>query len=218
MPKETPENLRRNKYNNYIREITNLRALPLPEDDTESGKMIIEGRAVVFDEVTVLFKIGDIEYKEVIKRGAFDGADISYCFLKYNHSDHVMAMARTKNNTLKIIIRDDGVYIQAELANTTSGRDLYELIKRGDIDKMSFAFTIREESYDKETHTWTVYKIDKVYDVSAVNVPAYESTSLYSRRFDDAEARQREAVEAAEREAKIELERRKALLHLQLIN
>lgn len=102
MPKETPENLRRNKYNNYIREITNLRALPLPEDDTESGKMIIEGRAVVFDEVTVLFKIGDIEYKEVIKRGAFDGADISYCFLKYNHSTMSWQWLGLKTTPLKL--------------------------------------------------------------------------------------------------------------------
>lgn len=165
-------------------------------DAGQPDKLILEGKAVVFDEETVLFSWDEIEYKEVIRKGAFDETDFSKAFLKYNHSDTVMPMARFKNGTLKIEIRDDGVWIKAELANTTASRDLYELVKRGDIDKMSFAFTIREESFDQITHTWTVLKVDKLYDVAAVNVPAYDSTELYARRLGDVEARLKQ-VEAA---------------------
>jgi HK97 family phage prohead protease len=164
--------------------------------EAENNKMIVEGRAVVFNETTVLFKHNDIEYKEIIERGAFEGIDINGAFLKYNHSDNIMAMARVKNGTLGIEVRDDGVYMRADLADTTAGRDLYTLIKRGDIDKMSFAFTIQEESFDKNSHTWTVRKIDKLYDVAAVERPAYENTQIYARRYDDVEARQKQEVEA----------------------
>jgi len=195
------------KHNDY-RRLMQVRA---QEFDVEGdGKMIIEGKAVTFDEPTVLFIYDGIEYKEIIARGAFDEADTSKTFLKYNHSDNIMAMARTKNGTLQIDVRDDGVYIVAELANTTAGRDLYELVKRGDIDKMSFAFTIREESYDKETHTWTVQKIDTLYDVAAVTVPAYENTELFARRYGDAEARRSQEVEA------LELERKRRIVEVRL--
>lgn len=195
------------KHNDY-RRLMQVRAQEL--DVEGDGKMIIEGKAVTFDEPTVLFKYDDIEYKEIIARGSFDEADTSQTFLKYNHSDNIMAMARTKNDTLKIDVRDDGVYIVAELANTTAGRDLYELVRRGDIDKMSFAFTIREESYDKEEHTWTVRKIDTLYDVAAVTVPAYENTELFARRFDDAEAHRSKEVEA------LELERKRRIVEVRL--
>jgi len=183
------------RHNDYRRSIQVRAVADLPE--TESGKMIVEGKAVTFDEETILFTYEDVEYKEVIARGAFDDADMTQAFLKYNHTDSIMAMARTKNKTLQIDIRDDGVYIRAELANTSAGRDLYELVKRGDIDKMSFAFTIKEESFDAKEHRWTVRKIDKLYDVAAVTVPAYDSTDLYARRYDEAEANRRQEVEAS---------------------
>lgn len=195
------------KHNDY-RRIMQVRTLD--NESEQNGKMIIEGKAVTFDEPTVLFTWDEVEYKEIIAKGAFDETDMSKAFLKYNHSDNIMAMARTKNGTLQIDVRDDGVYIVAELANTTAGRDLYELVKRGDIDKMSFAFTIREESYDKEEHTWTVRKIDTLYDVAAVTVPAYENTDLFARRYGDAEARRRQEVEA------LELERRRKIARVRL--
>lgn len=167
----------------------------LDYESFESDAMIIEGRAIVFNQETVLFRADGVEYKELIEPGALDFADLSKCFLKYNHSSHVMGMARVKNGTLKIEIRDDGAYISANLANTTAGRDLYELVKRGDIDRMSFAFTIKEETYDKEEHLWRVKMIDTVYDVAAVDQPAYENTALYARRREDMEVSARE-VEA----------------------
>ena len=88
------------------------------------------------------------------------------------------------------------MWIRAILANTTAGRDLYELVKSGVIDRMSFAFTIKDEHYDQSTHTWTVRKIDKLYDVAAVEIPAYENTLLFSRRLGDVEACLKSEVEA----------------------
>lgn len=200
-----------NRHTDY-RHLMEVRAAA-PKEEADSGKMIIEGRAVVFDNKTVLFKYDDIEYSEVIEKGALDEADMTDVFLKYNHSDNFMVLARTRNKSLTLDLRDDGLYVSAELADTTEGRDLYALVKRGDIDKMSFAFTIREESYDNQTHTWTVRKIDKLYDVAAVPVPAYQDTELYARRFGDVETRQREVetLELAKAKVRVKLEIEKNL-------
>lgn len=109
-----------------------------------------------------------------------------------------MAMARVKNGTLKLEIRDEGLFIRAELADTTAGRDLYTLVKRGDIDKMSFAFNIAEEEYDQAEHMFRVKVISKLWDVAPVNVPAYDGTSIYARRLEDVEALRAKQVEALE--------------------
>lgn len=181
------------RHNDY-RHIMQVRAIPLEESNT---KMIIRGKAISFDDPTVLFTYDGVEYREIIEKGALDDADLTNAFLKYNHSNSIMAMARYKNGTLKIDVGSGE--IEAELADTTAGRDLYALVLRGDIDKMSFAFTIREESYDKQEHTWHVRKIDKVYDVAAVEVPAYENTDLFARRFGEVETNRKKEVEALSR-------------------
>jgi len=186
------------RHNDY-RHLMQVRAIP----QEESGKMIIRGKAISFDDPTVLFEYDGVEYKEIIAKGALDEADLTKAFMKYNHSNNIMAMARYKNGTLKIDTETGE--IEADLADTTAGRDLFTLVKRGDIDKMSFAFTIREESYDKTTHTWTVRKIDKLYDVAAVEVPAYENTELFARRYGEVEASRVAEVEASEK-AKVEAE------------
>ena len=170
---------------------------------SDEGKMIVEGMAVVFDQPTVLFEYEDeygktVQIKEVIEKGALDHADVSDCFFKYNHSNHTMAMARVKNSTLKLELRDEGLFMKAELADTTAGRDLYTLIKRGDIDKMSFAFNIEEEEFDQAEYMFRVKSISKLWDVAAVNVPAYDGTSIYARRLEDVEALRAKQVEALE--------------------
>ena len=147
------------------------------------NEMIVEGYAVVFDSETVLWECNGIQYKEVISRSALDGADLSDVPFKYNHSDNVMVMARTRNKTLQLTIDEKGLLIRANLANTTAGRDLYELIRRGDIDKMSFAFTVNAEEYDQETHTRKITKIKRLYDVAAVDLPAYDDTSIAARSY-----------------------------------
>lgn len=193
MTQEVKDKLFRSKD---YRRIMQLRAVEQTLSD-ESDYYVLEGKAVVFEEPTVLFKYYGIEYKEVIRRGAFIGADISDVFLKYNHESSVMATARTKNGTLDIDIREDGVYVVARLLKTLrASQELYEGVKSGLIDKMSFAFTIKEEIFEEDTNTYHVISIDKVYDVAAVEIPAYSGTELHARRSNDVEARLRE-VEAS---------------------
>lgn len=177
--------------------------------DGEENSRLIEGRAIVFDQETVIWTSGDIEYKEKVDRGALIGADMSDVPYKYNHSNNVMIMARTRNKTLELTQDNKGLLIRASLANTTAGNDLYELVKRGDIDKQSFAFTVKEDSYDVKTHTRTILKIDKLYDVSAVDLPAYEQTSLSARSY--FEERNKEEILAKENDA-LTLEKRKLKL------
>ena len=158
--------------------LAELRAL-----DLENDNQLVQGYALVFDQPTVLYEYGGVEYKEVIARGALDEADLTDVPFKYNHSDNVMIMARTRNKTLQLTIDDTGLLINADLAKTTSGKDMYELIRRGDIDKMSFAFRVKEDSYDRETNTRTILKISKLYDVAAVDMPAYDQTSISARSY-----------------------------------
>lgn len=167
------------------------------------NEMIVEGRAIVYDSPTVMFEFNGIKYYEVIARGALDGADLKDVPFKYNHSDAVMVMARTRNKTLELIPDDKGLLIRAKLADTTAGRDLYELIRRGDIDKMSFAFTVTEQSYNKDTHTRTIIKFKRIWDVSAVDTPAYSDTFISARGFFETQAEaERLAAEAVERKRK----------------
>jgi HK97 family phage prohead protease len=190
-----------------------LRAL---DPDPDSSEMIVEGRAVVYNSPTLMWEYDGVKYYEVIQRGALDGADLSDVPFKYNHSDNVMIMARTRNKTLELIQDEQGLLIRARLANTTAGRDLYELIKRGDIDKMSFAFTTREEAYDKETRTRKIIRLKKIWDVAAVDIPAYDDTTISARSWAEAQseieaaeaARVAEAIQKREAEAtQIELEK-----------
>lgn len=156
--------------------------------DAPDGQMIVEGRAIVYDSPTVLFEMDGVKYYEVIARGALDGADVSDVPFKYNHDDSIMIMARTRNKTLELMHDDEGLRVRAVLADITAGRDLYTLIKRGDIDKMSFAFTVSEGAYNRDTRTRTITKFKRIWDVSAVDIPAYSDTSISARSFFEAEA------------------------------
>jgi len=166
--------------------------------------MIVEGRAIVYESPTVLYEIDGVRYHEVIARGALDGADLRDVPFKYNHSDNVMVMARTRNKTLELIPDEQGLLVRAKLANTTAGRDLYELIRRGDVDKMSFAFTVGEDSYDRDTRTRRILKFKRIWDVSAVDTPAYQDTHISARSWFEAQAEaERQAAEAAERRRRL---------------
>lgn len=170
--------------------------------DMSNDEMIVEGYAIRFNEPAV-FDILGTEYREIIAPTALDGADMRDVPFKYNHSDSVMIMARTRNKTLELIRDTNGLFIRAKLADTTAGRDLYTLIKRGDIDKMSFAFTVDYENdgeeYDRKTRTRTIKRIKKIWDVAAVDTPAYDTTSISARSFFELEReKERKALERAE--------------------
>lgn len=148
----------------------------------EDEGMTVEGYAAVFDSVT------DLGYmKEVIDRGAFDNADMSDIVMKYNHEDSFLPMARTRGGSLQFNIDDHGLKIRAKLPDTTTNKDIFTLIKEGILSKMSFAFTVANEEYDYETDTRIILAFDKIYDVSVVDVPAYETTEIYARSKEEYE-------------------------------
>lgn len=177
------------------------------EVNTEEGlkELWVEGYAVRFNSPTVLFEHEGIEYKEQIDSKAFDGCNMSDVIFNYNHSGKVMA--RTRNKTLQLEVRKDGLFIRARLDGTEEGRKMYDEIEKGYIDRMSFQFTIREESYDQNDHMWTVYKLKRLYDVSAVDIPAYDDTSIEARR--NSAVLEAEAQEQRQRQAAAELRKRK---------
>jgi uncharacterized protein len=175
--------------------------------DPNDKEMIVEGYAIRFNEPAI-FDFGGEEFREIIDKKSIDKADITDVPFKYNHSDNVMIMARTRNKTLQLIRDEQGLFIRASLADTTAGRDLYTLIKRGDIDKMSFAFTVDYENngdeYDRQTKTRTITRIKKIWDVAAVDTPAYDTTSISARSFFELESeKEQKALESAERRQKL---------------
>lgn len=153
----------------------------------------VDGYAAVFDSETVMYEYEDIQYKEVIDRNAFTGAQIQDVVMNFNHGGK--PVARTKNKTLELQIDDVGLHISADLSGTEEGRRLYEEIKGGYIDKMSFAFTVNAEEYNRDTHTRRITGIKRLYDVAAVDMPAYDTTTIQARSFFEAEA-ERERAEA----------------------
>ena len=143
----------------------------------------ITGYPVVFETRTVLYKDPDtgFEYGEIIDRHALDNADLSDVILRYDHDGHVLA--RTRNKTLTLKIDDHGLRIEADMTKSEEARHFYEEIRNGLIDKMSFAFTVAPagDSWDKNTRTRRIRSIEKLFDVSIVSRPAYESTEVSAR-------------------------------------
>lgn len=162
----------------------------------DNEKRIVEGIAIVYDQPTLMYEYGGIKYYEKIDSNALEDADLSDVIFNINHEGR--PVARIRNKTLELDNRTNGLNIRADLSGTELGRNLFEEIKGGYIDKMSFAFTVKEASYDTDTHTRTISKIKKLYDVSAVNVPAYDETSLQARSFFELEhSKEMEALEQA---------------------
>jgi len=147
----------------------------------ENKELYVEGVACVFNRQTVLFEYDGIKYKEQVDDRAFKEADIKDVIFNYNHSGKVMA--RTRNKTLQLEVKKDGLHIKARLDGTSEGRNLYEEIKGGYIDRMSYAYQVEESAYDNQNHLRTIRKIKKLYDVSAVAIPAYSDTKIMTRSF-----------------------------------
>ena len=157
--------------------------------DTADGRKVV-GYAAVVDQPTVIFKddAGN-EYKEVFVHGCFDKTNMHDVVFRYNHNDSFEILARTQNNTLQVKSDEKGLYIEADLADTTHGTDIYKLIGRKDITAMSIGFTVSKDYYDISTRTRYIQSVDTLFDVSAVDFPAYQGTSLrqYKEAMDKAE-------------------------------
>lgn len=156
----------------------------------ENGQMIVEGYATTFNQPYRLLEDREIILNEQVDREAFAETDLSDVIMQYDHQGRVFA--RTRNNTLTIEADDHGLKIRADLGGTTIGRQLYEEIVGGYTDKMSFGFTVaadtrtRSENEDgKVTLLRTIKKIGKLYDVSAVSLPANDATEISARTIGD---------------------------------
>ena len=156
--------------------------LEVRQDEQDSEKMIVEGYAVVFDSPATH------GFTEIIDRNAFDGCNMKDVVFKYNHDNSHLILARTRNKSLHLQVDDKGLFIRAELIDTTSNRDVYRMIQSRLLDKMSFAFTVEEEKWDLATDTRTILKIDRLFDVSVVDTPFYETTSIYARALSSLES------------------------------
>ena len=157
--------------------ISELRALDITEENKD---MIVEGYAAVFETET------DLGWcKEIISRDAFNNCNMSDCVLKYNHNDNCLILARTRNKSLELTVDNKGLKIKANLIDTTQNRDIYKMIKAGLLDKMSFAFSVRKQEWDYENDVRRITEISQLFDVSVVDVPAYETTEIYARSKED---------------------------------
>lgn len=155
---------------------------------TEAGdELIVEGRAAVFDSPTLLFKEAGVEYWETVDRHALDEADVADVIFNYNHAGRVYA--RTRNKSLELELTDGGLDMRAHLwADDNGHQALFNDIDRGNIDKMSWAFTIDADDweFDDENNkaTRTIRRVGRVFDVSAVDIPAYNDTAIQAAERD----------------------------------
>jgi HK97 family phage prohead protease len=184
------------------------RAVVLPLRLPEAEKRIdsdyyVEGFATTFNKPYLLYELDGIKYYEEIDRHALDGADLSDVIMQYDHQGKVLA--RLSNGTLGLEPTDKGLFIFADLSKSAAAKELYEEIRNGLITKMSWAFAVAEDKYNRETRTRTITKIKKVYDVSAVSIPANSDTEISARSWLDGviEAERREALERRKRKLKI---------------
>ncbi len=149
-------------------------------------RLMVYGKPVVFNEETVIWECDGIQYKEVIDPRAFDKCAMSDVILNIDHSGK--PGAKTTNNTLRLFIKVDGLYMEADLSKNMTGRELYEDIMNGFYDKMSFSFRVADDGseYDKATRTRRITNIKRLYDVSVVSFAAYEQTSVVARSWAEA--------------------------------
>ena len=197
------------------REFREMRIAARDAETLEEGRKVVEGYATTFDQPYKLAEFDDVEIWEVVDRSAFDGCDMGDVIMQYDHEGRVFA--RTRNKTLTAEPDDNGLFITADLGGTEIGRALYEEIAGGYTDRMSFGFTVAKDQTVEETDsegytkiTRTILEVGKLYDVSAVSLPANPGTSISARTKDwiDGEiekvrAERRERLELEERRRKI---------------
>lgn len=144
----------------------------------------VEGYASTFNDPYVLFEDYDgNEYREIIAPTAFADADMTDVIMQFDHSGKVLA--RMSNGTLIVEPDEHGLFVAADLSGSQAARDLYEEIINGLITRMSWAFMIAADEYDRETRTTTITRVKKVYDVSAVSLPADPNTEISARNLLD---------------------------------
>lgn len=146
----------------------------------------VEGYASTFNDRYLLFRGWDgNDYYEIISPDAFAEADMSDVIMQYDHEGRVYA--RMSNDTLIIEPDEHGLFIAADLSRSENSRTLYEEIACGLITRMSWSFTVGADEFDRDTRTTTITRVNKVFDVSAVSLPADPNTEISARNLLDGE-------------------------------
>lgn len=191
-----------------------------PDAETEDDAKIVQGYATRFNNFYELMSDDDIVIREMVAPTAFDNCDMSDVIMQYNHEGRVFA--RISNNTLAVEPNDEGLYITADLGGTELGRELYDEIRGGYTTKMSFGFKVSADEWreytapaGRRTYDRTITGISRLYDVSAVSIPANDATSISVRGLADGVIQKAEA-ERLKSEA-LNLERKKAELRARAI-
>lgn len=178
-----------------------IRHIELRTAEAENNEMVVTGTPIVFNTPT---KINDPKrpYTEVIKRNALDGVKLTDTRLLVNHNHNSIPLAKAPK-TMELWTDDKGLQMRAVLPDTEEGRSVYTAVKRGDMTGMSFGFTCDSggQSYDVETRTRTINRINKVLECSIVNFPAYQTASVEAR----SEMQEAELKEQQKQQAKIKL-------------
>ena len=189
------------------------------EEVEQEDRKIVTGYASTFNEPYTLYEDDEWRFVEVVDARAFDNTDMSDVIMQYDHEGRVFA--RMSNNTLTVTPNEKGLLIEANLGGTELGRQLFEEIEGGYTTKMSFGFSVDgEEKRDmqatdgKAMTLRTITSVRKLYDVSAVSLPANDATSISVRTLTDGEI-ERIQAERLEAEA-LELRRRKLLAKAKL--
>lgn len=169
-------------------------------------KMVLEGYALVFGSETL---IGDEErgFIELIDRGALSDTNMKDVPMKYNHNDSHLILARTRNKSLELVVDEYGLKVRAELIDTESNKDIYKMVKAGLLDKMSFAFTVNAQEIDRsgKIPKRTIKGIDRLFDVSIVDTPAYFDTSIVVGRSLDLVETELRAMDLEDQKRKAEV-------------
>lgn len=181
--------------------------LEIRADEQDNSKMILEGYPIIFDK-EVFIDDGWDGWYEKIDRNAFAKADMDDVALKYNHNDNFLILARTRNDSLKLTVDEKGVFMHAELIDTTQNRDVYKMVQAGLLNEGSFAFTVSEQDI-KEIGNWgddnyeihrTITGIGKLFDVAICPNGAYGNlTDIYARSKDLVETKTKGKAEALKR-------------------
>jgi len=169
-------------------------------DQNEEHGHFLSGQPIVFDART------DLGWcDEIIAPGALDDADLKDVRFLINHNTDMIPLARSRNNnensTMQMSVDNAGMSIRVDLdtENNTEAKSLYSAVERGDLDGMSFMFTVdadKWEDIESDHPTRTILRLGKIFEVSAVTFPAYEQTSITARGLSDALESAKDSLES----------------------
>ena len=203
----------KNDNREYRSMMLNIETRAEGDEPEEKETMIVSGYASTFEEPYTLYEDNEIILREVVDKDAFTNTDMSDVIMQYNHEGRVIA--RNSNNTLTVEPDEKGLFIKADLSGTELGRELYEEIRGGYTDKMSFGFTIdriertRTDLEDGRIDVLNrILRVSKLYDVFAVSIPANDGTSISVETRSEIDGVIEEARAERLNRAKLELKKR----------